>query len=860
MLPRSICLFALVAAQAPAQGERFDATADTSIVLHPDELHDCHGRRSRIRIKGNQHLVALGFDASELAGRAVRRATLVCQRAGEEIEHVTVSTIQCPWDEHRANALRSGFDEDGWGATSVRFPAVTGGNSNSLVCQSSGRSAHGAYRWEIDPDLVHAIACGVAFGLTVHEADADYSRNPTIFARESRDRVPYLLLEFGGEVPAPGAVSELRAVERDGDAFLVMRAPSDGFAYRITIDGRQLPRWNIPFVDPGVEQFVALRDIAIGESFDVEVTTINRVGAKSRPVRARLAQPVRANTWHAPEIERPPARKPSHEGMWALPIIDRYTDAGRAVGDLPAGYRTDNPVFDGATIRLRAARGEVTGFQLIARGRGQAVVSCRLDGLRSDIWHARPVDGLPDPLWARRTAPLNPERDTVFVVDVFVPFDAPAGEVEGEVDLGDGRSLPISLVVRDLTLPRRAHFACEMNAYGLPDTMARFYEIQERAYDHRVHVNFVPYGHTSTAPDVRPANMDCVMRDGRRMDEGRYNSIEPGARHGFWDDFVTAFGPYLSGSHFANAHRGAVPAPGFYLTFHESWPLKVRDWFNGDPDAFRAFDDPEYARTFTAVLTDFANTARREGWEDAGFQVYFNNKGRLDDPRRAPWVLDEPASYWDYRALRFYGELIEASGAATGTRIDLRVDISRPQFDRGQLRNVAQLWVVNMGAFRSYRRLLRDRSRASGERIWVYATANHPRVSNRTMQAWVLEALRGGASGVVPWQTLDRSGQGLTEPNPLGLFVVDPTDGTVRHSMRLAAFRRAQQDAEYLLMLRRERDWSTRELARFIDAHVDVDGSIVQAGADDAGRLSYQDLDPWKFWRLREAAAALLSR
>ncbi len=32
--------------------------------------------------------------------------------------------------------------------------------------------------------MVHALATGVAYGLAIHEYDADYSRNPTIFSRE----------------------------------------------------------------------------------------------------------------------------------------------------------------------------------------------------------------------------------------------------------------------------------------------------------------------------------------------------------------------------------------------------------------------------------------------------------------------------------------------------------------------------------------------------------------------------------------------------------------------------------------------------------------------------------------------------
>ena len=150
-----------------------------------------------------------------------------------------------------------------------------------------------------------------------------------------------------------------------------------------------------------------------------------------------------------------------------------------------------------------------------------------------------------------------------------------------------------------------------------------FYRLQRIAYDHRVHVNILSYGHSSTAPRARKCRMDLMMSNGRRMDERRYSDIKPGAKRGYWKDFVAVFGPFLSGKCFKDGHRGAVAAPGFYLTFHESWPLKVRNHFNGSPDAYEAFKgSPVYAETFVNVLKDFIATAKREGRTKTGFQAF----------------------------------------------------------------------------------------------------------------------------------------------------------------------------------------------------------------------------------------------
>jgi hypothetical protein len=129
------------------------------------EYHLNAGAEPRIRIKGNQHLVALAFDTAPLRGRLVRSATLVCRRVDHEISGVTLSTISADWDERKSNALTSGVQrEEGWAWPGAPFPAVTGGNSFSLVSQARSALQDDAYHWEVAPDLIHAIAIAAAPG------------------------------------------------------------------------------------------------------------------------------------------------------------------------------------------------------------------------------------------------------------------------------------------------------------------------------------------------------------------------------------------------------------------------------------------------------------------------------------------------------------------------------------------------------------------------------------------------------------------------------------------------------------------------------------------------------------------------
>ncbi len=854
---------------------RLPATKDNSIVLVEGETEQNAGRQERLRIKGNQHLLALDFDFARLRGRRVRSAKLVCHQVDHAIDGLTISTIQAPWDEYRSNALSGGIGpEQGWGWTGARFPAVTGGNSFSRVCQAPSRLADGVYTWDIDPDLVHANAVGTAYGLTLHEWTCDYSRNPRVFSREDPQHGPVLIVEMDPAAaplapPEPPAGLHTSDTGDAGSLRLHLTAPEYGFAYEVRVNDLPLGRWNIPFVQPGYRQTVFVRDLNIvpGHPVSLQVRTLDRLGRVSPWAVCTATWPGGREDVQPPRVDPPPARPPDLEGLAVIPVMDKYDIQGRPIGDLPADYRVNNPVFDGRTIRLEAARGEVVSFQALLRGRGRAEVQCRVDPFRVDLFKGLYVEAGPrrivDPLVPLEEVSLATDHDTVIVADVYVPFDARAGTLAGELAVSDGRRVPIVLHVLDTVIGREACFACEMNTYGMPDAVETFYALQRVAYDHRCHVNILHYSHRTAAPGARKCNLDMRMADGRRMDERRYNAIQPGATEGYWDDFVQAFGPYLSGACFSEGHRGAVPAPGFYLTFHESWPLNVRTYFNGDPDAYKAFREyPEYAATFVAILKDFIAAARQQGWTRTGFQLYLNNKGSLDDPSRSPWILDEPASYWDYRALAFYADLTQqAKGRECPVTIDYRIDISRPQFDRGELAGKADLWVVSTDAMRAYPRLITDRTERTGERVWVYGTTNDVEQSNRQTLAWTVWAYRHGAQGVVPWQTVNRNATALRQADALGLFIFDrDADGrpTIRHSLRLKAYRQAEQLIERLEHLREKQGLSDGQIGRIIDRFFDGGGTVRRQNEADAGTAHYDRLDPWAFWRLNQALGRLL--
>lgn len=866
-------------------------TMDNSIVMVDGEWNHNAGGAGRIRIKGNQHVVAMAFDTSAIAGRRVEKATLVCHQGAETIAGVTVSTIAVPWDEHASTALTAGRDGlVGWGHAGGRFPAVCGGNAFTLAHRSASQLRDGRYHWEVPPDMVHSLALGIAHGLAIHEHDADYGRNPTIFSREQSGKRPVLVVEVGAaaEETAEPAVRPTLVDSGLASAVLEVTAPATGFAYEVTVAGRRVGQHNVPLVRPGQVQRILVRDLpaeAVGaERHDVEIVTLSRTGARSRPatftgalfrgrppsLESALGDAGATDTRRLGWPRVAAATSAALSGIDVIPVTDKYDASGAPVGELPADYRVDNAIFDGREVGLQAAAGEVVGFQVLLRGTGavSVVAPFHETGWRVDLHEARPVPAggrlIPDPLVPLPTPlPLRPDADRVVVVDVFVPFDARAGIVQSALTLSDGRRLPVTVEVLPWALPRRATFLCEMNSYGLPDRVEEYESLQRVAYDHRTHVNILHYSHGTAAPGARKSQLDMRLRSGRRMDNRRYDDIAPGATSGFWDDFAEAFGPVLDGSLFADGHRGPVPVPGFYLTFHESWPLNCRAYFDGDPDAYEAFRaTPEYAGTWVAILEDFTREAARRGWTDAGFQVYLNNKGSLDDPKKSPWILDEPTSFWDYRALSYFGDLADRGRAAVpDVRVDYRIDISRPEFCRGQLDGRRDLWVVASAAFATHRRLVTDRMAADGLEVWVYGTANHVHESNRAIEAWALDAWTSGASGIVPWQTVDKSGRALAEADQLGLFIFDPdADGQtrVRHSLRLKAFREAEQLVEHLALLEARLGWHREETRAFVRHHVDLAGTVVKADADDAGTPGFAALSATRLAALRGATLDLL--
>ena len=359
------------------------------------------------------------------------------------------STIATPWEELRSNGLTAGIDgvED-WGYAGARFPAVCGGNGFTLVHQTNSELRDGKYFWDVPPDMIYAMAIGVAHGLAIHEHDSDTGRNPTIFAREQSGKKPYLIVELDDQAEAKAeAATELRLDSADSSsARLMLTSPMHGFAYEVSVNGTLHGRHNIPFVKNGHMQTIPLRDlpssIAADQPYEIKVVTLNRTGQRSQPAVLRSVI-LKSGSIEKPAVSFAPPHSSPVADLSVIPVTDKYDASGKAVGDLPPDYRTHNAIFDGRRVRLTAAAGEVLGFQLLLRsqqGKRDENVSVEVHlnepQPRIDLHHAVYVPAkagaggrlIPDPLLPMPDSiSLKPDADYCVVADIYIPFDAIPG-------------------------------------------------------------------------------------------------------------------------------------------------------------------------------------------------------------------------------------------------------------------------------------------------------------------------------------------------------------------------------------------------------------------------------------------------
>jgi hypothetical protein len=170
----------------------------------------------------------------------------------------------------------------------------------------------------------------------------------------------------------------------------------------------------------------------------------------------------------------------------------------------------------------------------------------------------------------------------------------------------------------------------------------------------------------------------------------------------------------------------------------------------------------------------------------------------------------------------------------------LRGDISRVEWVRDMMPGQIDLNCTSSHIFDKNRFLLDDRHRF-GRYFWNYASTNHPRDTNVAMRAWCWRAWLAGADGIVPWNTV-RGMQAWDRAEPLTVFYVGKKFGKDEPfaCLRLKAYRRGQQDIEYLVLLAAAKGWDREAVTRAVSKALNLSGSVKQEYEDDAGTVSFK--------------------
>ncbi len=352
-----------------------------------------------------------------------------------------------------------------------------------------------------------------------------------------------------------------------------------------------------------------------------------------------------------------------------------------------------------------------------------------------------------------------------------------------------------------------------------------------------------------------------------------------------WSAWDRRFGPLLDGSAFSDLPRKGVPLDCFYLPLHENWPSLMQGNYNGDYWADRAFP-ASYRRAFVATAREFAAHFRAKHWTETLFQGFLNNKVEFKERgwsrATSPWLLDEPTNFQDFWALRYFAlafheGINQAWDAAAGSRSNsapsspaavprlvFRADISRPQWQRDSLDGLLDYLVVS-NAMRTYPELILERKRALGEIVVEYGASSPVEGSNVQPAAWCLDAWTLGADGILPWQTVGTA-ESWEHADELSLFYPGRgrASGSVPiPSVRLKAYRRGQQDVEYLTLwsnLHKEPRWAVGAQARAALKLAGIRHGTNFGGAEDAGRIEFDRLRPGQLWALRVALGEALSQ
>ncbi len=435
------------------------------------------------------------------------------------------------------------------------------------------------------------------------------------------------------------------------------------------------------------------------------------------------------------------------------------------------------PTDASGRVVLCAPRNGYASFRALVHGQGEYRLSASIGGdLEIDLFKAwyhrmRGEPGQPPTYWPDALVPLRdqqvfqlPDPDNqvegqttqLFWVDVYVPLDAPPGEVGGEVRLvadGGTRSLPVRVHVLDAALPDQPCITIDHNSYGarwlfgmyprtfgaIGDAAQRWYiaiELLHHYYrlvhEHRGLFHNLGYGHSGAFDPIYGPRTEGQGREKALADWALYD------RH---------YGPLLDGSAFDTAapgmprpRRAARPIQSVYTPINPDWPASYLWW-----------GERGYEVEFTRCVGQFDAHLRERGWTGTNVELFFNHKKRY---RWFGWDGDEVKYLKD---MHHHGEMVRLWEAAVGdTPVPwvYRSDASWQMVNQFEwMAGHMNFWVC--GGFHRWYPVQVRRVIERGDIVWWYGGTPPVGVAACRILSPVYQTWARGLHGYCAWLTTD---------------------------------------------------------------------------------------------------------
>ncbi len=897
------------------QSEQFKITRDTWVSSVQDEQNSNNGGSGELKLKGQQEFILLDIDALPLRGKIITGALLHFKplSSGKSIfTRLGVSSLASEWREGTSKKyhpqqgsacfIQAKSLEKDWAYSGSTILDVVFGRGNTIwrFAESSLPDLSGWQTCAVDPKVVSSRVAGISHGFCVFdevgniwslkngEFKYSYFPNRFCYSKEKIKYAPWIeIWTDGDDSEPPEPVSSLTVETNNfpaGEAVVSWNTPKDaggsrtiGFYVDYFYGGlkKKVPRYLIPMAGEyckPVKMHIQDLPLAPGQTIALQIRSVDGAGNISKAFKQKVKLSSGPNPTSLPAVTvqafSPNTVLPALGNLkvCVVDVLDKIDPvSGRMIPVQVKGYKGGNHIFSGEQkrIRLYGARNEHVSFQLNVEGRGNNIfvkynfedkVSLNTKLYEFGYVKVKNKDNkfniLPDPL-----APSSGEfsipstvgklcvkgqKNHSLVLEVYIPHNITPGLKKGVVLMQSGNdtlALDVDLMVWDFTLPNKLSFIPEMNAYATV-TPFKGYDYYRLAHEHRTCINRLPYGWDGV-PSFAPV-----------WEKDRFEW-----RH--WDKMV---GPLLDGSAFKDMPRKGEPVDVMYLPFNENWPVNLFQYYRPSYWADEAFE-PEYPKKLQTAFALFVSHLNEKKWFNTNFQFYLNNKiyyRKKENKSSAPWLFDEPVNTQDFWALRWFGLLWKSAVEPVkgNAKVWYRGDISYIQYERDLLKGVIDIEYIG-GNNAQKLRMKKDESLYHKSYFAEYGTANAIDDSNLQPVLWSLFAWSKGATGVLPWQTIGDEGTWI-QGKATSLFYPDK-NGSIP-SVRLKAFRRGQQDVEYLSILKMIFNIPQDCIRTWLMDILDGESTVVKNSFSDAGTIRFNAIGPIDLWKMRCVLGEAISK